>query len=656
MSTTARKPTCDERIAIQLYTNPAVPSAWKAALAERHFGTPAFPGLDVLLAGETADDEALVARVAGDRAALGHLVAYLADHPRLIGATLLDRIADLDPGAARTLAQAMLATGREEMLVRLLDAEATPAAIIAAVVERRPRLAGIAVRHEHCPAAALERAARTRNAAVLERVAGHRSTPPGIVARLARSRDGEVRRAALGNPALPDELLQRAAHGRDPERRAAVARNVACPQPLLERLAADAAPAVRAAVAHHPWLSSGMLRRLARDIDPAVRAAAWASPQLTGDELVALLNAEPCVYARIGDDSALDEASHAADPAIRHAVARNPAASASTLKRLADDADETVRCAASATLGGEAGEPTDDPVDTLLQRDDLPPHAFVILVGWRFPYDGLVVHPAFPASLVSLCFREGDDATRKAIYLRFPFDADRVGRFATEDLADDALFCHQLMCRSDLHPAMLAALARHPSAEIRCEVAAHAATPADVLEGLAADESDEVRAAVILNAGAGDDVRRRLLCDEHFRPARVLLQRRPPVERRWIVDYCIHLFSRHALELAAHRADLVAAPGGAHRVPAAFRNLEPLLRHPYLPAPSIEPLLALLPGVDQRVIRIGNEDVPLGERQALLQALLRRKTVSRDIVEMAGNGWMPTALLALFAQRLGLGV
>ena len=654
---TARTPGGDRRIAIQLYTNPAVPQTWKDAIARRHFGTSAFPGLDALLDGETVHDEAIVERLVADRSALGTLVAYLAAHPRLVGAALLDRIAAIDATAAGTLMAAMLATGRADVFVHLLDAEATPGAIIAAIAERRPRLVGIAARHDYCPAEVLARASRSRDAAVRERVARHPATPADVVARLAQSADDDVRRAALAHPALPSALRLAAANHGDAGVRVAVAGNPACEDVLLKRLAADAEPQVRAAVARHAHLPVSLARQLVRDAEAAVRAAAWASPQLSGDELVELLGAEPWVHARIGDPAALEEGSHAADPAIRHAVARNPAAGATLLKRLAGDADKRVRKAAAARLRGRQHElpPIHDSLDALLQREDLPAYVFVILVGWQFPYDQLVVHPNFPESLVRLCFREGDAATRQAIYLRYPFDAERVARFADEEL-DDVQFCYGLLRRADLHPSMLAVLAHRPSAAIRCEVAAHAATPSEVLETLAADADDEVRAAVILNGNASFELRRRLLRDEHFRPSRVLLQHRPPVAGELIVEFCIHLFARYGLELTAHARALKTTPGAAHRVPTLFRNLEPLLRHPHLPGQSIDQLLAVLPGIDGRVIRAGNEAGPLAERRVLLDAFLRRRTVPVEVVEMAGNYWMPVELLACFARRLGLAV
>lgn len=654
---TARRPRGDRRIAMQLYANPAVPQTWKDAIARRHFGTPAFPGLDALLDGDTVPDEALVERLVADRAALGTLVAYLAARPCLVGAALLDRIAAIDAKAAGTLMAAMLATGRADVFVHLLDAEATPAAIIAAIAERRPRLVGIAARHDHCPAEVLARASRSRDAAVRERVARHPATPADVVARLAQSADDDVRRAALANPALPSALRLAAADHGDAGVRVAVAGNPACDAAVLQRLATDAAPAVRAAVARHPRLPVSLARQLARDAESAVRAAAWTSPQLSGDELVTLLGAEHWVHARMGDAAALEESSHAADPAVRHAVARNPAAGVTLLKQLAGDADPRVRNAATARLRGRQHElePIDDPVDALLQRDDLPSYAFVILVGWQCPYGELVIHPNFPESLVPLCFREGDAATRQAIYLRFPLDPERIARFTAEEL-DDAQFCYRLLRRADLDPSMLAVLARHPSIEIRCEVAAHAATPVEVLEALAADPADEVRAAVILNGTAGIELRRRLLRDDHFRPSRVLLQHRPPVAGELVVEFCIHLFAHYGLELATHAAAVKENPRAAHRVPTLFRNLELLLRHPHLPAQSIDLLLGVGPGVDARVIRIGNAGVPLAERQALLDVFLRRKVVPRDVVELAGNEWLPLELLERYAQRLGIAV
>ena len=215
-------------------------------------------------------------------------------------------------------------------------------------------------------------------------VAARDDCPDSVLEMLAADDDQDVRAAVAGNVRCGQKLIRETLM-KDP--RSAVRIAAARHGELLETLAADTEPDVRAAAAAHPDCPVGCLEDLASDRDLAVRAAAAKHPRCPPGRLAHLVTTREMdvVAAAVGNLSVpihllslpmrLPEklANYAAEvrtaiaqrpdtghllaalasdlePAVRFAVATNPAASTAVLQQLASDMADAPRIAAREHL------------------------------------------------------------------------------------------------------------------------------------------------------------------------------------------------------------------------------------------------------------------------------------------------------------------
>ncbi|WP_411107192.1 hypothetical protein [Streptomyces sp. cmx-4-9] len=250
--------------------------------------------------------------------------------------------------------------------------------------------------------------------------------------------EGE-RAAVAGNPSLPSDLVVLLSTDPDPAVREAVAgRADLGPADLVVLLSTDPDPAVREAVARRVDLGPAERRALAVDPDPEVRLALSLHPALTEAERAGIDYEVPvedsfpvlCALRWPRDPQDVRRYADSGHPLLRRRAATERLLPADLVERLADDDDLGVR---------------------VLLAQHHPDAPARLLLRSFLEYEGperarLTTRPNFPTAGLA-AFADHDDPQVRALVARDP----RAAPETVERLTRDP------------HPAVRAALARHPN-------------------------------------------------------------------------------------------------------------------------------------------------------------------------------------------------
>lgn len=499
---------------------------------------------------------------------------------------------------------------------------------------------------------------KSRSPEIRAAIAGNPSCPRDVLLRLSRSRDVDVRKAVFTNPVWSDDdiadLLDQepslagftkdaariltASQSRDATTRRYAALNEKATADILVRLSNDKAPEVRAAVAENPRTPWIVLERLASDPDALVRWTLVDNPQLVTEpdrlQLFERMAVDTSHLVRRGVMYRLAQRySKPVERQIFHAL----------LTRFTQDQDEEVRDDAAEMLehiqGGE--EPFGDggwggfscgsfdethssaPPLGLLERPQLSESLLNLLVNLGLPPDTLAAHPSLTPALAERLFREGDFGCRREIYARFPFNEERLLKFAQGDMDHDDLLQFSLRLARD--PAtdvrVLRVLAGHTYGGVRSEVAQHPNVSPDILTQLVFDSDHQVSGAALMNARTPLEQKIRAVC----RPSEDPLDMAIVVYGATLSAELLDVFCSYLLSNSTDSAVL-----DAHEY-----NAKNLLLQPKLPLQYIEPLKALAKNalarrpVSHEEIILFNEHGPAAPRRKILSKLLTEDALSQ---------------------------
>ena len=369
-------------------------------------------------------------------------------------------------------------------------------------------------------------------------IAGNTSTPISLLEILAGDKEQVVRNAVANNPATPSNMcqlvLERLANHEADQARCIAAGATTTPISLLERLAVDESANVRLAVAENPAtpaaLRLALLERLAE-----IKGRKHDEIRLA----VALNSATP--------PDALERLAGDTRPAVRQAVAIHPKTSIMVLKRLAEDKAWAVRSTVAlniATPPALLDRLANDAIDYVRLAAAMNPATPVVLLeqllenesneipkknprskgckgfgialnftGSNFPWE-IRWSKATPAALLERLPRAReclDDTIENTIAKKLEFGLDDIERLASSTINN---------CRHQVaaHPAtpvnLLEQLANDEDWQIRVAVVKNPATPVVLLKQLVHDEDDRVRYYVGQHVGKDPELLQRLTTDE----------------------------------------------------------------------------------------------------------------------------------------------
>lgn len=371
---------------------------------------------------------------------------------------------------------------------------------------------------------------------VAQLIARHPATPSEALDALLAEKSAEVLLALAGHPALSAEsqelLTKKMVSIRTGATRELFAESAQTPAAVLEDLSEDKRIYLRAAVAGNPSAPEHVLSQLVQDPSAEVRLAVMSNSRVSDELAVPIAETLLRTSADLGlhsvlvkvssaqgmplSDAVVEEAldrlskSRVREPDFRQYVAMHRKTSASTLARLANSKDADVRIAVSANprtpqdvlealaLDADAGvrravasndRLPQDLLNALLLDDDLD----VRIAAYREPDAeeeaddepglstemGVAIRPTVP-TIAEL--QEMAANTRAEVRIRVAYS-----EHATPDIL-----------------AFLGGERR--SAKVRRAVAAHPATPPEILKSLATRDDADTLMAIAFNPGAPIDV------------------------------------------------------------------------------------------------------------------------------------------------------
>jgi hypothetical protein len=326
----------------------------------------------------------------------------------------------------------------------------------------------------HLPSVLALLAKRSRKEGVQKLVAASINAPAEVLARLATSKFDDVRINVAANPATPAAVLAILSGDAAFLVRHRVAVNPSTPAETLTKLADDLT--VRRRVAENPATPIALLTHLAKNAEAWVRVAV-AGNQSSPDDI------RPGILSELASDP---------DPAVRCAVAANPATPGAALTMLAADASVPVRCAFAANPSAPADKlPTvltalagDEDAKVRKAAAENPATTLDVLIKLagddRFDVRERVAHnPATPADIA---------ATLSAAR------AEGMARNASRADVDVRLFVAQDL---DTPPETLRTLAGDVSWLVCTAAVSNPNAPADVLVAPTGDANADMRRSVM---------------------------------------------------------------------------------------------------------------------------------------------------------------
>lgn len=281
--------------------------------------------------------------------------------------------------------------------------------------------------------------------------------------------------------------------------RAAVASNVSAPAWLLTLLADDSETLVRVAVAGNEAAPTKVLERLSSDTDELVRRSAAGNPAASAISFARLVFEEHLQMPTATTEDRVAELIPAINRKdnVRLAISGNPAAPATVLDRLSQDANRIVRL----SVAGNPAAPA-----TVLDRLSGDANSFV--------RQAVAGNPAAAAATLERLAGDVDTRVRVGVAGNPMAPVDVLKRLS----GDINRFTRQYVV-GDLGAAMAAAMAERRDFSdnidelVRIAIAANQAAPVDFLEPLSDDADLLVRLAVAANRAAPATLLERLSQD-----------------------------------------------------------------------------------------------------------------------------------------------